>query len=165
MNARGKSDGPVVPMSPANNDGTEPSAELAEGRGSARRNAGQSNLDRTPSRNSRRSSGLHGVRETARTSRDLKFTALLHHVNVELLTSSFHRLKKNAAVGIDKMTWHEYEQDLEDRIDDLHGRIHRGAFRAKPSKRVYIEKSDGRKRPLGIPTVAAYCTSCNWRYG
>jgi group II intron reverse transcriptase/maturase len=93
------------------------------------------------------------VRETARTSRDLKFTALLHHVNVELLTSSFHRLKKNAAVGIDKMTWHEYEQDLEDRIDDLHGRIHRGAFRAKPSKRVYIEKADGRKRPLGIPSL------------
>jgi RNA-directed DNA polymerase len=153
MNADGKSDGPIVPMSPTNNDGTEPSAESAEGRGSARRNAGQSNLDRTPSRNSRRSSGLHGVRETARTSRDLKFTALLHHVNVELLTSSFYRLKKKAAVGIDKMTWHEYEQDLEDRIDDLHGRIHRGAFRAKPSKRVYIEKTDGRKRPLGIPSL------------
>jgi RNA-directed DNA polymerase len=153
MNADGKSDGPIVPMSPTNNDGTEPSAESAEGRGSARRNAGQSNLDRTPSRNSRRSNGLHGVRETARTSRDLKFTALLHHVNVELLTSSFYRLKKKAAVGIDKMTWHEYEQDLEDRIDDLHGRIHRGAFRAKPSKRVYIEKTDGRKRPLGIPSL------------
>jgi len=117
------------------------------------RNAGQSNLDRTPSRNSRRSSGLHGVRETARTSRDLKFTALLHHINVELLTSSFYQLKKNAAVGVDKVTWHEYEEDLEERIVDLHGRIHRGAFRAKPSKRVYIEKADGRKRPLGIPSL------------
>jgi group II intron reverse transcriptase/maturase len=140
-------------MSPANNDAAEASAESAEGRGSARRNAEQSNLDRTPKPEHRRSRGLHGVRETAASSRDLKFTALLHHINVELLTSSFYQLKKTAAVGVDKVTWHEYEQDLEERIVDLHGRIHRGAFRAKPSKRVYIEKTDGRKRPLGISSL------------
>ena len=77
--------------------------------------------------------------------------SLLHHVNEELLTSSFYQLKKKAAVGVDGVTWHEYEQDLEDRIADLHGRIHRGAFRAKPSKRVYIEKADGPQRPWGSP--------------
>jgi group II intron reverse transcriptase/maturase len=93
------------------------------------------------------------VRETARNRRELKFTNLLHHLNVELLTSSFYQLKKTAAVGIDRVTWHEYEQGLQDRINDLHGRIHRGAFRATPSKRVYIEKADGRKRPLGIPSL------------
>ena len=153
MNARGKSDGPIVPMNPANNDAAEASTESAEGRGPARRNTDQSNLNRTQSRKRRRSSGLLGVREAAQASREFKFTALLHHINVELLTSSFYELKKKAAVGVDKMTWHEYEQGLEDRIDDLHGRIHRGAFRAKPSKRVYIEKTDGKKRPLGIPSL------------
>jgi group II intron reverse transcriptase/maturase len=93
------------------------------------------------------------VREAARPSRDLKFTALLHHVNKELLTSSFYELKKKAAVGVDQMTWYEYEEGLEDRIADLHGRIHRGAFRATPSRRVYIPKPDGRQRPLGIASL------------
>jgi group II intron reverse transcriptase/maturase len=93
------------------------------------------------------------VRETARTSRQLKFTCLLHHIDVKLLTASFYQLKKHAAVGIDPVTWHEYERGLEDRLRDLHGRIHRGAFRATPSKRVYIEKADGRQRPLGIPSL------------
>jgi hypothetical protein len=127
MNADGKSDESVVPSNPANKGGTEPLAELAEGRLSAVRNTVPSNLARTLSRNKRRPSGLHGVRETARKSRDLKFTALLHHVNVELLTSSFYQLKKRAAVGVDQMAWHEYEKDLENRINDLHGRVHRGA--------------------------------------
>lgn len=153
MNARGKSDGPIVPMSPANNGEAESPAESAEGRGPARRNTQPPNLDRTQKPESRRSHGLHGVREAAAGSRTLKFNNLLHHLNVELLTSSFYQLKKTAAVGIDRMSWHEYEQGLEDRIDDLHGRIHRGAYRATPSKRVYIEKADGRKRPLGIPSL------------
>jgi group II intron reverse transcriptase/maturase len=140
-------------MSPTNNGEAESPAESAEGRGPARRNTKQSNLDRTSKPEHRRSRGLHGVRETAKTRRRLKFSNLLHHINVELLTSSFHQLKKKAAVGIDGRTWHEYEPDLEERIRDLHGRIHRGAFRATPSKRVYIEKTDGRKRPLGIPSL------------
>jgi len=117
------------------------------------RNTRQSNLDRTPKPERRRSRGLLGVREAAGKSRELKFTTLLHHVNEELLIASFHQLKKKAAVGIDGMNWHEYERDLETRIADLHGRIHRGAFRAKPSKRVYIDKADGRKRPLGIASL------------
>ena len=153
MNADGKSDGSVLPSNTANNGGTEPPAESAEERLPANRNTVKSNLSRTPGRKHRRSSGLHGVREAARQSRDLTFTALLHHVNEELLTSSFYQLKKTAAVGVDEMTWYEYEGDLENRIADLHGRIHRGAFRAKPSRRVYIPKPDGRKRPLGIATL------------
>lgn len=153
MNASGKSDGRIVPVNPANNGGAEPPAESAEGRRPARRNTDPPHLDRTQSRKRRRSQGLLGVREAARQSRDLKFTALLHHVSVELLTSSFYELKKKAAVGADGMTWQEYEQDLENRIVDLHGRIHRGAFRAKPSRRVYIEKADGRQRPLGIASL------------
>jgi len=140
-------------MSPANKGDAESLTESAEGRGPARRNTKQSNLDRTSKPEHRRSRGLHGVRETASRRRELKFSNLLHHINVELLTSSFYQLKKKAAVGIDEMRWHEYEQDLEDRIVDLHGRIHRGAFRATPSKRVYIEKADGRKRPLGVPSL------------
>lgn len=153
MNARGKSDDPIVPLNPANNGRTELSAESAEGRGSARRNIDSANLGRTPKPERRRSRGLLGVREAARQSRDLKFTTLLHHITPELLTKSFYKLKKHAATGIDGMTWREYEQGLEERIADLHGRIHRGAFRAKPSKRTYIEKSDGRQRPLGIPSL------------
>ena len=153
MNATGESDGSTVPLNPANKGGTEPLAESVEGRGPARRNIAQPNLNRTPKPGKRRSRGLFGVREAARQDRSLKLTALLHHITPELLTSSFYDLKKNAAAGVDGVTWHEYEQDLEVRITDLHGRIHRGAFRAKPSKRVYIEKTDGRKRPLGIPSL------------
>jgi len=153
MNARGKSDDRIVPMNPANNGGTESPAESAEGRRSARRNTDRSNLGRTQKPDRRRSHGLSGVREAARQDGELKFTALLHHITPELLTKSFYRLKKAAAAGVDGITWREYERGLKDRIADLHDRIRRGAFRAKPSKRVYIEKSDGRKRPLGIPSL------------
>ncbi len=153
MNTSGESDGRIVPTNPANKGEAESPAESAEGRRPARRNAKQSNLVRTPKPERRRSRGLLGVREAAQADRSLKFTALLHHINIELLTSGFYALKKKAATGVDGVTWHEYEQDLKNRIADLHGRIHRGAFRAKPSKRVYIEKADGRKRPLGIPSL------------
>lgn len=153
MNADGKSDGSVVPTNPANNGDAESPAESAEGRLPAKRNTDTSHSSRTPSRSNRRSSGLHGVRVAARTSRDLKFTALLHHVNEELLRASFYELRKNAAVGVDQMSWQEYEEGLEDRLADLHGRIHRGAFRAMPSRRVYIPKPDGRQRPLAIAAL------------
>lgn len=133
MNADGKSDGFVVPSTQTNNAGAEPAAESAEGRDSAKRNTNENGLYRTPSRNKRRSFGLAGVREAARLNPELKFTALLHHVNEDLLTSAFFDLKKTAAVGVDEVTWQDYEQDLEERITDLHGRIHRGAYRAKPS--------------------------------
>ena len=154
MNADGKSDECVVPKNPVNNDGQAgPSAESAEGRRSTRRNTEQSNLPCTLRQNRRRSSGLAGVRDAARKDRELKFTSLLHHVNIDLLRHSFYRLKRRAAVGVDEVTWQDYERDLELNLVDLHGRIHRGAFRAKPSRRVYIEKGDGTKRPLGIPSL------------
>jgi group II intron reverse transcriptase/maturase len=93
------------------------------------------------------------VREAARRDKGLRFTALLHHVDERLLLDSFYVLKKGAAPGVDDVTWKEYEQDVEARIRDLHGRVHRGAYRAQPTRRVYIPKPDGRQRPLGIAAV------------
>ncbi len=97
--------------------------------------------------------GLPGIRKAARRDKQQRFTALLHHVNPELLWASFFNLKKNAAPGVDGVTWNEYRRGLDRRIADLHGRIHRGAYRAQPSKRQYIPKPDGRQRPLGIAAL------------
>jgi RNA-directed DNA polymerase len=99
------------------------------------------------------SQGLHGVRAVAQRDKGIRFTALLHHVNEKLLLDSFYLLKKEAAPGVDQVTWSEYEQGVEVRITDLHGRVHRGAYRAQPSRRVYIPKLDGRQRPLGIAAL------------
>jgi len=97
--------------------------------------------------------GLDRVRDAARKDGDLKFTALLHHADVDALRRSFFRLKKTAAVGSDGVTWQSYEQALEENLIDLHGRIHRGSYRAKPALRRYINKPDGRKRALGIAVL------------
>ncbi len=159
MNVIGESDSPIVPKKPANKGGVLLPAELAEGRGLTKENIEQSPLDRTQSRNSDgkplvpRSRGLLGVREAAQKDKKLRFTSLLHHITPELLRASFFDLKKQAAPGIDGETWQDYAKDFEHRIDDLHGRIHRGAYRAKPSKRTYIPKPDGRMRPLGIAAL------------
>ena len=96
---------------------------------------------------------MDGVREAARKDGKLKFNALMHHVNEARLTESFKQLKKTAAVGVDKVTWHEYEQNMGSNITDRHGRIHRGAYRAKPTRRVWIPKPDGRQRPLGVASL------------
>lgn len=101
----------------------------------------------------RMSQGLNGVRERARKNKQERFTALLHHVTVGLLRESFHALKRKAAPGVDGVTWKEYEAGLEDRLKDLHGRVRRGAYRAQPSKRVYIPKANGKQRPLGIAAL------------
>jgi retron-type reverse transcriptase len=93
------------------------------------------------------------VREAARKDECARFTALLHHVTVDLLRDSFYALKRQAAPGLDGVTWPEYEADLEDRLVDLHRRVHTGTYRAQPSKRAYIPKPDGRKRPLGIAVL------------
>lgn len=153
MNDNRKSDGSVVPSTSVNNGGAELPMESTEERDPVKRNAPQTALPRTPSRPKRRSSGLHGVREAARKDSQLKFTALLHHINEDSLTEAFFNLKKSAAVGADGVTWRDYEQKLEDNIADLHGRIHRGSYRAKPSRRVWIPKPDGRQRPLGIAAL------------
>jgi RNA-directed DNA polymerase len=99
------------------------------------------------------SQGLNGVRERARKNKQERFTALLHHVTVDLLRDSYYGLKRKAAPGVDGVTWKEYETGLEDRLKDLHGLVHRGAYRALPSKRVYIPKANGKQRPLGIAAL------------
>ena len=99
------------------------------------------------------SQGLHGVRQAAKERKQERFTALLHHLSVGLLRDSFYALQRKASPGIDGVTWQEYETGLEDRLVDLHRRVHRGAYRAKPSRRVYIPKADGRQRPLGIAAL------------
>ena len=103
MNAQENSDESIVPAKSVNNGGAEPSAEPIEERDSAKRNDVQADLLRTQNRDNRKSSGLHGVREAARKDSALKFTALLHHVNVECLREAFFNLKKTAAVGIDQI--------------------------------------------------------------
>jgi group II intron reverse transcriptase/maturase len=154
-----ESDSSIVPEKPANNGGPLLPAESAEGRGLTKENTEQSLLVRTQSRNPDaqafvpRSRGLLGVREAAQKDRKLRFTSLLHHLTPELLRASFFDLKKHAAPGVDDETWSDYATDLERRIDDLVGRIHRGAYRAKPSKRTYIPKADGKMRPLGIAAL------------
>ena len=126
--------------------------ESVERRGGAKGNAAEGGTRRTPSRASV-SSALDRIRQTARTKKKEKFTALLHHVNVELLRYAYHALKREAAAGADGVTWEDYGHDLEANLADLHGRIHRGAYRAQPSRRVYIPKPDGRLRPLGIAAL------------
>jgi RNA-directed DNA polymerase len=99
------------------------------------------------------SQGLQGVRQRARENKQERFTALLHHVTVEQLGESYFALKRTAAPGVDNVTWKEYETGLAERLTDLHGRVHRGAYRAQPSKRIYIPKANGKQRPLGIAAL------------
>jgi len=141
----------IVPMNQSNKDG-KPLAEIEEGRPSIKENAGQPHTYPTQSGNGV-SQGLAGVRKAARGNKEMKFTALLHHLTMDLLRESFHALKRKAAPGVDGVTWQEYETGLENRLIDLHGRVHRGAYRALPSRRVYIEKEDGRQRPLGVAAL------------
>jgi RNA-directed DNA polymerase len=132
--------------------GAEP-AEMVEGRSAAKGNADQNPAPRTQSRNNRASMGLEGVRQAARRDRRLRFTALLHHITPQLLMDSFYSLQKNAAAGVGGVTWREYEKILPQRVTEMHRRIHSGAYRATPSRRVYIPKADGRQRPLGIASI------------
>ena len=97
--------------------------------------------------------GLRGVRDRARKEKKEKFTALLHHLTTDLLRESYFALQRKAAPGIDGESWQQYGHGLEDRLIDLRSRVHRGAYRAKPSRRVYIPKADGRQRPLGIAAL------------
>jgi len=140
-----------VPMNHLNKDGRL-SAEGEEGRPLIKENTPQLNTSSTQSE-MRVSQGLAGVRQAAKERKEEKFTALLHHVTVELLRQSFYALKRKAAPGMDGVTWREYETGLESRLIDLHSRVHRGAYRAQPSRRVYIPKPDGRQRPLGVAAL------------
>jgi group II intron reverse transcriptase/maturase len=129
-----------------------PVAEVVEGRPETKENIMESNTQPTQS-GARVYQGLQGVRQRARSNKQERFTALLHHITPQLLLESYYALKRKAAPGVDGMTWQEYGIRLEDRIQDLHGRVHRGAYRAMPSKRRWIPKSNGKQRPLGIAAV------------
>ncbi len=158
VNGDGESYCGIVPTKQPNKSDESP-AEVVEGRAQTKENTQQSHPCRTPSRETG-SSGLERVREAARKDGKLKLTALLHHVSIDLLRSSYHSLKKQAAPGVDGVTWEEYGRDLEERLADLHGRIHRGAYRAQPSRRVWIPKADGRQRPLGIAALEDKIVQC-----
>lgn len=151
MHDQEKSDLSILAGKLANKDG-QPSAESTERRGRTEGNAGENRTCRTPSRESV-FQGLDRVRKAARAKKKEKFTALLHHVSVELLGAAFSWLKRDAAPGIDGMTWKEYEQNLEANLIELNARVHRGAYRALPSRRKYIAKPDGRQRPLGVAAL------------
>lgn len=152
MHASRESDGPIVPEKRANKAGTTAAAEPVEGRGRTKGNDPETLLVPDPEPG-KRGIGLWGVREAAKRDTKMRFTALLHHVTPELLRASYFELKRSASPGVDGMTWREYGRDLETRLNDLHGRVHRGAYRAQPSKRAWIPKADGRQRPLGIAAL------------
>jgi RNA-directed DNA polymerase len=151
MHVLEKSDCAVVPMNQSNRE-AQASAEAGEGRAQTKENIVQSHMRPTQS-GQRVSQGLRGVRQAARERKQERFTALLHHLNVGLLRDSFYALKRHASPGIDGVKWQEYETGLEDRLTDLHSRVHRGVYRAQPSRRVYIPKADGRQRPLGVAAL------------
>jgi len=125
---------------------------VGEGRSLTKENDMELNNQPTQS-GERLSQGLNGVRERARKNSQERFTALLHHVSVDLLRESYYGLKRKASPGVDGLTWKEYETGLDDRLNDLHGRVHRGAYRALPSKRTFIPKASGKLRPLGIASL------------
>src|ERR1700692_1548232 len=151
-NGPGKSDRPTVPEKSSNNAG-QPAAEGMEGRGLAKGNLPQQNASRTPSREDALSA-LERVRQAAKKNKKLRFTALLHHIyDPERLREAYFCLKKEAAPGVDGETWRHYGETLEDNLQNLSHRLKRGAYRAKPVRRVHIDKADGRTRPLGVPVL------------
>jgi RNA-directed DNA polymerase len=133
MHVLEKSDCAVVPVNQPNKGGQTP-AEIGEGRAQMEENNVQPHMRPTQSEK-RMSQGLDGVRKAAKERTQERFTALLHHLNVDLLRDSFYALQRKASPGVDGITWQEYESGLEDRLVDLHSRVHRGAYRAKPSRR------------------------------
>jgi RNA-directed DNA polymerase len=151
MNGRKQSDPAIVAAKSPYKTG-QPVKEAMEPRAGTKESASQHDTHRTLSRE-RVTQALDRVRERARLKKKEKFTALLHHINPDTLKLAFYALKRDAAPGADGMTWREYEQDLEARLEDLHGRVHRGAYRPQPSRRVYIPKADGSQRPLAIAAL------------
>src|SRR6202163_3592875 len=151
MNGRGKSDSAIVAVKPTNK-AERSAAEPVEPRAGTKGNAGQQSTCRAQSRVSV-SQALERIRQVAKARKKEKFTSLLHHISIELLDEAFYELKENAAPGIDGLTWRKYERNLERNLEDLHARIHRGAYRALPSRRVYIPKPDGRQRPIAVAAL------------
>ena len=151
MNDHEKSDSPVVPAKPPNNTGL-PVTEVVEERGLPEGNA--ASKTRSGLRAGQGApSALDRVRRIAAKHKDAQFTALLHHVSVDRLRAAYRALRPKAAAGVDGVTWRAYGQDLEANLRDLHERVHRGSYRAKPVRRAYIPKRDGRPRPLGVAAL------------
>ena len=148
---RGKSGSAIVAEKPMNKVG-QPAAESVEQRAEAEGNASQRSTDRTQGRVDV-SQALVRIRKVARDRKKERFTALFHHLSVDLLEEAFFELKEDAAPGVDRLTWKDYEAELERNLEDLHSRLHRGAYRALPSRRVYIPKPDGRQRPLAVAAL------------
>jgi RNA-directed DNA polymerase len=151
MNERGQSDSPVVPSRSPNN-AARAVAEAAEGSGLAK---GNTTSKTRPGCNAGVSvkSALDRVRRVASQDKEARFVSLLHHVDVDRLRAAYWALEPKAAPGVDGVMWEDYGQDLEGNLQDLHARVHRGSYRASPSRRVYIPKPDGRLRPLGIASL------------
>ena len=149
MNGHGKSDRSVVPANPPNKAAA---AEAGEERERAKGNAAS---ETRPGRSAGPgvSSALDRVRQVAQRDKEARFTALLHHVSLERLVMAYWDLSPKAAPGVDGVTWEDYGQDLEANLRDLHDRVHGGRYRARPSRRAYIPKADGRQRPLGIAAL------------
>src|ERR1700688_1247776 len=142
------SDGVIVPQKRPNKEGW-PSAEVVEGRTPPKGNGGETAAARTLRRDTA-SDGLIAVRRAARQSKSVRFTALLHHITIDLLKRSYLSLERDSAPGIDGVTWQTYGENLEEKLEDLHDKVHRGSYRARPARRTYIPKADGSKRPLSI---------------
>src|SRR6266702_1895898 len=154
MHGSGESDGAVVPMKPSNRavPGPPEAAERVEGRASTKENVQQARA--VPAQHGAAASqGLKGVRKVAKERKQERFTTLLHHLTVNLLRDSYYALKREAAPGVDGVRWAEYEDGLEPRLRDLHERVHRGSYRAQASRRIYLQKPDGRQRPIGIAAL------------
>ena len=151
MHGDGKSGSAIVAAKPANKV-ERSTAEPVEPRAEAEGNANQQSTDRMPSRGTVEQA-LERIRQTARERKQERFTALLHHVSIAHLGEAFGELKQNAAPGVDGLTCAAYEADLERNLEDLHGRLHRGAYRPQPARRVYIPKPDGRQRPLAVAAL------------
>lgn len=162
MNGQGKSDRPIVPTKPSNKD-LEKSAERAEGRGLTKGNSSQQTTGRIQGRDYVQSA-LGRVRQAAK--REKTLNSLMHHIyDIRFLRESYFSVKRNAAAGVDGETWQSYGESLEENLQDLSARLKRGGYRAKPVRRQYIPKSDGRQRPLGVPMVASYCTPFKFIWG
>src|SRR5438309_11575685 len=151
MHGPEESDSVIVAMKPTNK-AEQSAAEPVEPRTETKGNAGQQSTRRVQDRESV-SQALERVRQAARQRKKERFTSLLHHVGPAMLRTAFYAMKRDAAPGVDGMTWETYEEDLDRRIEDLHARVKRGAYRALPSRRSYIPKEDGSKRPLAVAAL------------
>ena len=150
-------------MKPTNKAGS-PAAEPVEPRAGTKGNADQQSTRRAQDRESV-SQALERIRQAARQRKKERFTTLLHHISIELLRLSYFELKKDAAAGVDGLTWRDYGADLEGNLEGLHGRVQRGAYQALPSRRQYIPKPDGKQRPLAIATPRSNCTQSQPTFG